>query len=160
MICTQQYTKAFGNTVNECFATPEIRESAMTPHVYEKKKFSMLTEEVQERLNTVHADRDRYILLGIEAHVCLQQTCLDLLRRTTHQEAVDVYVIVDGVSSQQPYDRTIALQHMQQSGAILTTAQSLSFTLMNTAEHEQFKTISKLTVEHMKLHNEFNDDFK
>ena len=49
---------------------------------------------------------------------------------------------------------------MRDAGAILTTAQSLTFELMQTAEHEHFKTISKLTVEHMKLPNEFNDDFK
>ena len=162
MVCTQQYTKAFGNTVPECFATPEIRALATSPNVYEKKKFSMLTDEVVERLNFLNTQqiRDRYILIGIEAHVCLQQTCFDLLRRHTPNDPVDVFVVVDGVSSQQPYDRAIALQRMRDAGAILTTAQSLTFELMQTAEHEHFKTISKLTVEHMKLPNEFNDDFK
>jgi isochorismate hydrolase len=159
MVCTQQYTKAFGKTADECFASPDIRTMAMTPHVYEKKKFSMLTDEVQERLDTMKS-RDRYILLGIEAHVCLQQTCLDLLRQNSPSRPVNVYVIVDGVSSQQPYDRSVALQRMTAAGAILTTAQSLTFELMQTAEHEHFKTISKITVEHMKLPNEFNADFQ
>jgi hypothetical protein len=50
-------------------------------------------------------------------HVCIQQ-------------GHDVHVIVDGVSSQQPFDREIALQRMSQAGAYLTTAQSAAFMLM------------------------------
>jgi len=53
-------------------------------------------------------------------------------------------------------DRKIALKRMSQAGAFLTTAQSAAFMLMQTADHENFKTVSKLTVEHMKLPNEFN----
>jgi hypothetical protein len=54
-------------------------------------------------------------------------------------------------------DRKIALKRMSQAGAFLTTAQSAAFMLMQTAEHENFKAVSKLTVEHMKLPNEFNE---
>jgi hypothetical protein len=46
------------------------------------------------------------------------------------QQGHDVHVIVDGVSSQQPFDREIALQRMSQAGAYLTTAQSAAFMLM------------------------------
>lgn len=146
IVGTQQYTKVFGETITECFATPE--DLAATP-MFEKKKFSMLTEQVQAHLDTL--DRDSFIIVGIEAHVCVQQTCLDLL-----EQGKDVHVIVDGVSSQQPLDRAVALQRLQQSGAFLTTAQSAAFMLMQSADHENFKTVSKLTVEHMKLENEFN----
>jgi hypothetical protein len=89
------------------------------------------------------------------AHVCVQQTCLDFL-----EEGKDVHIIVDGVSSQQAFDREIALQRMSQAGAYLTTAQSAAFMLMKSAEHAHFKTVSKLTVEHMKLPNEFNEAMK
>jgi hypothetical protein len=89
------------------------------------------------------------------AHVCVQQTCLDLL-----EQGKDVHIIVDGVSSQQAFDRDIALQRMNQAGAYLTTAQSAAFMLMKSAEHENFKAVSRLTVEHMKLKNEFNDAIK
>jgi hypothetical protein len=54
-------------------------------------------------------------------------------------------------------DREIALKRMSQAGAFLTTAQSAAFMLMQTADHENFKTVSKLTVDHMKLPNEFNE---
>ena len=89
------------------------------------------------------------------AHVCVQQTCLDLL-----EQGKDVHIIVDGVSSQQAYDRQIALERMAQAGAFLTTAQSISFMLMKSAENANFKRVSKLTVEHMKLPNEFNEASK
>ena len=92
------------------------------------------------------------VVVGIEAHVYVQQTCLDLL-----EQGADVHVVVDGVSSQQPLDREVAFQHLQQAGAYLTTAQSIVFMLMQSADHPQFKTVSKLTVEHMKLANEFNE---
>ena len=145
-IATQQYTKVFGNTLTDCFATPDI--AAATP-IFEKKKFSMLTDEVTAKLT--EWNKSSYILVGIETHVCVQQTCLDLL-----EQGNDVHIIVDGVSSQQAIDRQVALQRMQAAGAYLTTAQSAAFMLMQTADHPNFKTVSKLTVEHMKLPNEFN----
>lgn len=146
IVATQQYTKVFGPTLAECFATPEI--AAATP-IFEKKKFSMLTPDVSTKLEEL--DKSSYILVGIETHVCVQQTCLDLL-----QQGKEVHIIVDGVSSQQAVDRQVALQRMQAAGAYLTTAQSAAYMLLQTAEHPNFKTVSKLTVEHMKLPNEFN----
>ena len=147
IVATQQYTKVFGGTLDECFATPEIK--AATP-IYDKKKFSMLTDEVSTKLTEL--DKSSYIMLGIETHVCVQQTCLDLL-----EQGKDVHIIVDGVSSQQAIDRQVALQRMQAAGAYLTTAQSAAYMLMQSADHPKFKDVSKLTVAHMKLPNEFND---
>ena len=150
VVATQQYTKAFGPTVPGCFADPADLEA--TP-IFEKKLFSMLTPEVKDHLAKPDMkDRTSYILFGIEAHVCVQQTCLDLL-----EMGHDVHVIVDGVSSQQPIDREVALQRMAGAGAYLTTAQSAAFMLMKSAEHPNFKAVSKLVIEHMKKPNEFNE---
>lgn len=150
VVATQQYTKAFGPTVPGCFADAADLES--TP-IFEKKLFSMMTQEVLDHLAQPDMkDRTSYILFGIEAHVCVQQTCLDLL-----EMGHDVHVIVDGVSSQQPIDREVALQRMAGAGAYLTTAQSAAFMLMKSAEHPNFKAVSKLVIEHMKKPNEFNE---
>ena len=73
-------------------------------------------------------------IFGIEAHVCVQQTCLDLL-----EDGKEVHIIADSVSSQQPYDRELALNRMSQAGAFLTTAQSAAFMLMQSAEHANFR---------------------
>lgn len=124
--------------------------------MFEKKKFSMITEEVESLLNTKEfVERDSVVLFGIEAHVCVQQTCLDLL-----QMGKNVHIVVDGVSSQQPFDREIALQRMSNAGAFLTTAQSIAFMLMQSADHPEFKKVSKLTVNHMKVKNEFNEGYQ
>lgn len=146
VVVTEQYSKVFGPTVVDCFASKE--DLADTP-VFEKKRFSMLTEQVQEHLTSLN--KSSYVLFGIEAHVCVQQTALDLL-----EQGHDVHIVADGVSSQQPYDREIALHRMSQAGAFLTTAQSASFMLMQSADHANFKAVSKLTVEHMKKQNQFN----
>ncbi|GAX16369.1 hypothetical protein FisN_27Lh081 [Fistulifera solaris] len=152
VVVTEQYKKAFGSTITECFAHDE---RPPTTHVFEKKQFSMLTPPVLEQLRQ-YPERDTYLLVGIEAHVCVQQTCLDLLTLQKKQ----VHLIADGISSQQPYDREIALQRMQQAGALVTTAQSAAFMLMQTADHPQFKAFSQLTIEHMKKKsNEFNEDY-
>jgi nicotinamidase-related amidase len=147
ILVSQQYTKVFGATLPDCFATKELQEA--TP-VFEKKKFSMLTDDVVAQLS--QWNKKSYILVGIETHVCVQQTCLDLLQR-----GEEVHIVVDGVSSQQPLDRQVALQRMQAAGAYLTTAQSAAFMLLQSADHPNFKAVSKLTVAHMKLPNEFND---
>lgn len=74
VVATQQYTKVFGETVPDCFATQADLEA--TP-IYEKKLFSMCTEQVSEHLTKLN--RSSFIVFGIEAHVCVQQTALDLL---------------------------------------------------------------------------------
>lgn len=147
VVVTQQYTKVFGETVPDVFKDQDHLKSCKK---FEKKNFSMCTDEVKSHLSALN--KTSVVLFGIEAHVCVQQTCLDLL-----EEGTDVHLISDGISSQQPYDREIALQRMTQAGAFLTTAQSAAFMLMRSAEHPNFKAVSKLTVEHMKLPNEFND---
>ena len=91
-------------------------------------------------------------MVGIEAHVCLQQTALDLL-----EKGHEVHIIADGVSSQQKYDREIALRRMETSGAYITTAQSAAFMLLGGADHSNFKAVSKLVKDHLVLKNEFNE---
>mmetsp|Transcript_20206 Transcript_20206/g.42441 ORF Transcript_20206/g.42441 Transcript_20206/m.42441 type:complete len:262 (-) Transcript_20206:229-1014(-) len=148
IVATQQYTKVFGPTIADAFADPA--DIGTSVPVFEKKKFSMMTEECSAHLSSL--DKTSFLLVGIEAHVCLQQTALDLL-----EKGHDVHIIADGVSSQQSYDREMALRRMESSGAWLTTAQSAAFMLMGSAEHSNFKAVSKLVKDHMALKNEFNE---
>ena len=62
---------------------------------------------------------------GVETHVCVLQTTLDLLAL-----GVDTTIIVDGVSSQRPSDRAVALRRMERAGAVLSTAESTLFQLL------------------------------
>lgn len=129
VVITQQYTKVFGETIADVFADPDHLKQCT---VFEKKKFSMCTDEVQKHLDALN--KDSVVIFGIEAHVCVQQTCLDFL-----EQGKDVHIILDSVTSQQPYDREVALTRMSQAGAFLTTAQSAAFMLMQSADHANFK---------------------
>jgi nicotinamidase-related amidase len=67
------------------------------------RRSSTLAPQLKARLGSLN--RKSVLLFGIEAHVCVQQTALDLL-----EQGYDVHLIVDGVSSQRPHDRAVALR--------------------------------------------------
>lgn len=137
MIVTEQYPKYFGPTISE------ILENASDPAVFEKFDFSMCIDPVMEHLKGLK--RKQIVLFGIEAHVCVLQSALDLNSR-----GYDVFVVADGVASQRVYDQTIALERMKRFCA-LTTVESVLFELIGSAKHIDFKAISKLCIE---LHKE------
>jgi nicotinamidase-related amidase len=148
VVVTEQNPKAFGPTVSEL----GVGDSH---HVFAKKKFSMVTPEVQERWSSAVdlVNRDQIILVGVEAHVCVAQTVADLLLNGS-----EVFLICDAISSQRPHDRAVALARMERSGALLHTAESALFDLMRTAEHPDFKTVSGLIKESNLLPNAFAND--
>eukprot|EP00762_Andalucia_godoyi_P005266 ANDGO_06775.mRNA.1 Isochorismatase family protein 1B len=129
---TEQNTKALGKTVDEL--KPHVPENA----TFEKMKFSMLTDELNVSLQSL-PDIKSVILNGIEAHVCVQQTALDLLA-----EGYDVHLLVDGVSAQRPTDRLVALERLRTAGCYLTTCESAIYELMKTARHEKFKSVLEI----------------
>jgi nicotinamidase-related amidase len=86
--------------------------------------------------------RSRVLVCGIEAHVCVLQTALDVAAA-----GFEVYVAVDAVGSRYAIDRDIALQRMQSAGVILTTTETAFFEWCRTAETPEFKQISALAKE-------------
>ncbi|RMG69240.1 MAG: isochorismatase family protein [Calditrichaeota bacterium] len=94
--------------------------------------------EVWDRLNTL--EEQRYVILfGIETHVCVLQTALDLIS----EDFVPV-IVEDCVSSRRPNDKQVALRRMESVGCILTTSESLLFELLGKAGTDTFKAISGL----------------
>lgn len=131
-VVTEQYPERFQNTVEEV-SLPDG-----TP-VFAKRKFSMLTDEVLAHLASLGETRRSAVLFGMEAHVCVQQTCLDL-----RALGYDVHLVVDGIGAQTATDRAVAVRRMEQAGALLTTSESVVFELMGTSTHLNFKPVSKL----------------
>mmetsp|Transcript_28854 Transcript_28854/g.73216 ORF Transcript_28854/g.73216 Transcript_28854/m.73216 type:complete len:228 (+) Transcript_28854:84-767(+) len=129
VVVTEQYPKALGKTVK----TLDVSKAT----VFEKTKFSMCTPEVVEHLK--HLGRRSAVIFGVEAHVCVQQTALDLL-----DLGYDVHLVADGVSSQRPGDRATALSRMQQAGVMVTTSESLIFEMLREKEAPEFKAVSRL----------------
>ncbi len=128
--------------------------------VLDKTQFSMMTPEAWAFFNAPAAAAaggagaasaaplaPAAVLFGIEAHVCVQQTALDLLAA-----GVPVVLPVDGVSSQRPGDREMALRLLERSGAVLTTTESLLFSIAGDAAAPSFKPLAKLVKEHNARH--------
>jgi hypothetical protein len=139
---TEQNPARLGATVGEVSA-------ALGPHsaVLPKMLFSMLTPEVQARLGGGGAQQQpplqHAILCGIEAHVCVQQTALDLLR-----QGVQVHLVVDAISSQRAGDRAVALANLVAAGAAVTTTEAIVFQLLADASHPRFKEVQRVIMEH------------
>lgn len=85
------------------------------------------------------------IIVGIEAHICVTQTTLDLLERG-HR----VYVLADGVSSCNKEERWVALQRLRAEGATITTSEGVLFELVRDAKGEHFKGVSALVTKEFK----------
>ena len=82
------------------------------------------------------------IIVGIETHVCVTQTALDLLERG-HR----VYVIVDGVSSMNAEERAVALARLRDAGVVVTTSEGVIFEMLGDASRGEFKAIRGLVKE-------------
>lgn len=132
IIVNEQYKKGIGETISSLH---ELTKDY--PH-FEKTTFSCCGNE--NGLNAIkNSGRDTVILAGIETHVCVLQTALDLL-----DEGFKVVLVTDCVNSRKQNDKEIAIQRLIQSGAIMTTYESLLFELTIDAKHPVFKEISKL----------------
>jgi len=144
IIATEQ--KPFKSTISE-FNNINIT------HTFSKTLFSMMTIEMSELLqsDTFRNCHDIY-LFGIETHVCIMQTTLDLLRLGYH-----VHLIVDAITSMNQIDRDGALERFRalsattfNNGAVLTltTAESALFELMSDASRPEFKKVVPLIKEY------------
>ena len=132
-LLTQQYTSGLGQTVDfvtEAFATP--------PPPIEKIAFSCWDEPAfLERLADL--DCNRVVLGGIETHVCLLQTAIDLL-----EAGYTPVIAIDATSSRSPDEKRIALARLRAEGVILSTVESILFELCRTAGTDAFRAISRL----------------
>ncbi|XP_052802762.1 isochorismatase domain-containing protein 2-like [Mya arenaria] len=130
VIVTEQYPKGLGPTVSEL-------DVSKCP-VFPKMKFSMMLPEVEEHLKQ-YPNVKNILLCGIEGHVCVQSTALDL-----QQKGFQTNVIVDAVSSRSMVDRMYALQRMKEGGAHLTTSESVILGLVEGSDHPDFRAIQKI----------------
>ncbi|MFO0880999.1 MAG: hydrolase [Gemmataceae bacterium] len=133
---TEQYPRGLGPTVAAL--------SGKLPTRPEKTAFSCCA--IPAVTETFHqAACPRVVLTGIETHVCVLNTALDLL-------ALDfrVYLPVDAVGARYRVDHDTALRRLEQAGAILTTSEGCVFEWVGGASHPRFKDISRLVQERMK----------
>lgn len=128
LVC-EQYPQGLGQTVKalQGFGEP-----------FAKVHFSCWkNENFQKKMQSLR--KNQCILIGIETHVCVLQTALDLC-----EQGYAVFVVIDAVSSRNPIDSQYGLQRMQQAGVQCITAEMLFFEWLQQAGTESFKTLSKI----------------
>merc|ERR1712173_446818 len=104
--------------------------------VIQKSQFSMCVAETVNEL--VRLNKKHVIIVGMEAHICIFQTVMDLLRK-----GYSVHLPRDCICSQTELNEEMAIRRMCSAGGCLTTAQSLIFQLLRTAKHPKFKALQK-----------------
>ena len=134
---TEQYPKGLGQTVESLAQRLPVRPD----------KFAFSSCAVPQVLDGFRAaGRTKVVLVGIETHVCVLHTTLDLLAA-----GLQPYLAVDALGSRYSIDHEIALRRLEKAGAIVTTVETCAFEWMGGAKHPRFKEVSGLVQERMKL---------
>jgi hypothetical protein len=129
---TEQYVKGLGPTIE-----PVANLLGSHPRI-EKMSFSCCDEpRLMEGISVT--GKENILIAGIESHVCVLQTVIDLKRN-----GYNPVVVEDCVSSRIENDKHIAIERMRQEGAIITTCESILFELLRYSGTEQFRGISRL----------------
>ncbi len=132
LLITQQYTKGLGETI------PEIRSLFSLFQPIEKRAFSCCDEpEINQKLSKLKAKN--IIICGIESHVCVLQTAVDL-----KDAGFNPVVVMDCVSSRKPENIELAKERFRFEGIMMTSMESILFELTRSSGASEFKAISKL----------------
>ena len=130
-VLTEQYRKGLGAPV------PPLAE--VLPPPLEKLSFSCCGAE--RFAKAIPETAGQLVLCGLETHVCVAQTALDLLA-----EGYAVFLAIDAISSRHVIDRDVALRRLEAAGAVPTTSEAILFEWCRTASHPQFQAVRKLVL--------------
>jgi isochorismate hydrolase len=126
----EQYPKGLGPLERA------VRELIPDEAIARKNRFSAVAAQCLAALPG--ADRAQTILIGVEAHVCLLQTALDL-----YGDGKEVFVVADCVGSRRLADRDLALERMRQEGVRIVSREMVVFEWLGEAGTPQFRTLNK-----------------
>ncbi|WP_158090166.1 hydrolase [Kiloniella majae] len=135
VLVTEQYPKGLGHTVEQLhglYAEKDVFEKISFSSAGCKPFMSALKE----------TGRRQVIVMGIEAHVCVQQTVLELL-----SDRFDVFVVADAIGSRADENRKLALERMIRSGAEVVSSEMVMFEMLKKAGTPEFKKLSNLLKE-------------
>ncbi len=132
LLVTEQYPKGLGKTV------PEIAELIPAIEPLPKTSFSCYSDEGFKKA-LVASGRKQVLICGIECHVCVYQTAMEL-----KEAGYEVQVVADAVSSRTAENKEIGLNLMRQTGISVSGVETVLFELIKIAEGEKFKAISRI----------------
>lgn len=129
---TEQYPKGLGETYRDLKAELGVQDAV--------QKLTFSCSGAEGLFETLAAKNiSQVIVCGIESHVCVQQTVLDLL-----SNGFQVTIPADALSSRKKFDYETALHRMRSNGAEITSTESVLFELLEVCGTPEFKAISKL----------------
>ncbi|MFW5439576.1 MAG: isochorismatase family protein [Methylophilaceae bacterium] len=131
MIVTEQYPEGLGNT------TPEIAQYIGNVKPIAKTAFSACAAPKFKA--QLQRDKSQIILAGLEAHICVLQTALDLIA-----QGKQVFVVEDAIISRDAENKRNAIARLAGAGCIVTNTESVLFEWLGNASHEAFKDVSRL----------------
>ncbi len=132
IVITEQYPKGLGKTIKD------IIDCSPNAEYIEKITFSCA--QSSEFMSNRHISSSKKIVVcGVETHVCVHQTVLDLV-----DKGYQVYVVSDAVNSRKTENKQLALKRMEQAGALITSTEMLLFEMLYRADSSNFKEIQKL----------------
>lgn len=131
---TEQYPQGLGATDESLRARLPAGQAAICKTCFS----SAGADDFNARIDS-HAGRHQLILAGMETHVCVLQTAMDMLGR-----GYQVFIAEDAVSSRSEANRQNALARLRTAGAVLSNTESIVFEWLRDAKHPQFKAISAL----------------
>ncbi|KAL8943499.1 MAG: hypothetical protein Q9216_001034 [Gyalolechia sp. 2 TL-2023] len=134
----------YATTQNAARLGPICSELSLPSSTFQSDKtaFSMLIPSLKSALETASTSSYQIAIVGIETHICVTQTALDLLA-----EGHKVYVLVDGVSSCNQGEIPVALRRLATEGAVITTSEGWLYECMGDASIAEFKAIAGLVKE-------------
>ncbi len=137
VIATEQYPKGLGNTHSELALEPEIP-------VFEKNVFSVLGTETEDQGGVLskikEMGREQIVVCGVEAHVCVLQSVLDLMIHTNGW----VYPVVDAMGSRSELSWNAGIERMSKNDAQLVSTEMVVFEWLKKAGTAEFKEIQKM----------------
>ncbi len=133
VVASEQYPQGLGATVEGLASRLEDRRSKL---YFSCRELPELFLDLRQR------NIEKLLVCGIETHVCVQQTVLDLLA-----DGWRIFVAVDAVGSRNELDHQIALRRIESSGAVLTTTEAALFEWCQAAGTPEFKQISRIVRE-------------
>ena len=133
VIVTEQYPRGLKHT-----ATEILQHLSPDARAIEKICFSSCgVGEFMDQLRSRQIKQA--VVCGIEAHICVAQTVLDLLA-----EGIDVHLLIDCITSRKRESKDVALHRLTQAGAVLSNLEMALFEMMRTADSPQFKAVQSL----------------
>lgn len=132
IVVTEQVPEKLGPT------RPEIGQYLAGIEPVAKRTFSCCGDhDFMSQLAALN--RKQILMTGIETHICVYQTAIDLL-----EQGYEVQMVTDAVSSRTPENRQLGLERIKEAGASLTSTEMALFELLRVAEGSKFKAISNI----------------